>query len=99
MCNWPQAISPKGITLFSNPMTRKAPQMRGSWGTLRPMTSTAAQSATAAQPTRWATAQSGPISSRAIRMETKDAPQIAASSSISVQARGVMDFCGLMGVT
>ena len=40
ICNWPQAISEKGIALLSSPMTKKAPQMRGLRGIAMPLSQT-----------------------------------------------------------
>ena len=96
MCSCPHAISEKGITLFKSPISRKAAQMRGSRGSGRRMVATAAQSTSIAQNTRCATEVSGPISSKATRTATKDAPQSRARQPISIQARGGMVFCVIM---
>ena len=99
ICSCPQARKKKGRTLFSTPITRKAPQTRGSLGIALPDSKTAAQSTSIAQKQRCSTAVNGPISSSAMRVDRKDPPQISARRRSCAQATPDMDFCCVMGAS
>jgi hypothetical protein len=84
---WPQVISVNGITLFRQPISRNAPQGRGSRGNGNRRAATTSHNRRDAQPTRCSTAVSGPISRNAKATEKNIAPQITERSSNTTHAR------------
>jgi hypothetical protein len=74
MCVWPHTIRLKGMTLFNNPIIKKATHTFGLFGRLKPIKSTIIHNVMAASPTRNVTIVRGGNSATATPTKKKDPP-------------------------
>jgi len=96
MLCWPQVMSVKGRALFSNPMTKSAPQVLTLRGGRYPIGRSTAQSTSAAPAMRIATTVRTGVSATATLIDRKEPPQIRARRPIWSQAESGMVFCCMM---